>query len=294
MAELMQEYASKKELNLLEGVADTEVSGVRFYRSSTGNKRSPLLYQSGIIILGQGYKNIFLGTTCVTYGPNDYLVVGVPLPLECEAFSDEGKPLLGLVIDIDYHLLMKLVTRLEDQGYVTPCCDKKSKCGLRSVSMEGAMLETCKRLMRALNDDFEAVVIGESILEEICYRVLTSPEGYVLFDLAHQDGQFARVAKALSRVYREYDQPLTVGELAEEANMSVSAFHQAFRNVTFESPLQYLKKIRLDKARELIQVEGKRVSDAARLVGYTSPSQFSREYKRHFNETPKGVIKGVA
>lgn len=72
--------------------------------------------------------------------------------------------------------------------------------------------------------------------------------------------------------------------------MSVSAFHQAFRNVTLESPLQYIKKVRLNKARELIQLEGgRRVNDAARLVGYTSPSQFSREYKRHFNETPRST-----
>jgi AraC-like DNA-binding protein len=60
--------------------------------------------------------------------------------------------------------------------------------------------------------------------------------------------------------------------------------------VTLESPLQYLKKVRLNKAKELIQLEGRRVNDAAHLVGYTSTSQFSREFKRHFNMTPKGVI----
>ena len=68
--------------------------------------------------------------------------------------------------------------------------------------------------------------------------------------------------------------------------MSVSAFHQAFRAVTLESPLQYIKKVRLNKAKELIQIEGKRVSEAALIVGYNSSSQFSREYKRHFNQTP--------
>ncbi|WP_153905797.1 helix-turn-helix transcriptional regulator, partial [Vibrio parahaemolyticus] len=97
------------------------------------------------------------------------------------------------------------------------------------------------------------------------------------------------VAKALNRVHAEYHEQLNVQTLAEEANMSVSAFHQAFRSVTLESPLQYIKKVRLNKARDLIQLEGKRVNDAARLVGYSSPSQFSREYKRHFNETPRST-----
>lgn len=83
---------------------------------------------------------------------------------------------------------------------------------------------------------------------------------------------------------------MTVQGLAAEANMSVSAFHNAFRSVTLESPIQYIKKVRLNKARELIKLEGRRVNDAARLVGYTSTSQFSREYKRHFNETPSGSV----
>ncbi|MGK0272055.1 MAG: AraC-like DNA-binding protein, partial [Cocleimonas sp.] len=113
-------------------------------------------------------------------------------------------------------------------------------------------------------------------------------EGHVLFDLAHHDGQYARVAKVLTRMHQAYSEGLTVQQLAEEANMSVSAFHLAFRKVTLESPLQYLKKVRLNKAKELIQLEGLRVNDAARLVGYSSSSQFSREFKRHFNMTPKG------
>ena len=109
-----------------------------------------------------------------------------------------------------------------------------------------------------------------------------------MFDLAHHDGQYARVAKVLTKMHQNYSEGLTVQHLAEEANMSVSAFHLAFRKVTLESPMQYLKKVRLNKAKELIQLEGLRVSDAARLVGYSSSSQFSREFKRHFNMTPKG------
>ena len=71
--------------------------------------------------------------------------------------------------------------------------------------------------------------------------------------------------------------------------MSVSAFHRAFRQVTLESPVQYVKKVRLVKARDLINYEGKKASEAALLVGYTSPSQFSREFKRHFNQSPSAA-----
>lgn len=289
LAELMQHYVELQSLHQLEGSIQTAIPGVWFYRSSVGNQRRPFIYQSGIIILGQGQKYIHIGNTPVQYGPNDYLVVGVPMPLECEALVEAGKPMLGLSIDIDHSVLLKQVALLEQAGF-TPCQrDKGNRCGLKSVRMADEMLSTCKRLMYALIHGVEAQILGRSLLEEMVYRALTSCEGQVLFELAHHEGHYARVAKALSKVHREYGQPLTVQSLAEEANMSVSAFHQAFRGVTMESPLQYLKKVRLNKAKELIQVEGKRVNDAARQVGYTSPSQFSREYKRHFNETPRGA-----
>ena len=156
--------------------------------------------------------------------------------------------------------------------------------------MADDMLDSCKRLMLALHSDLDTKLLGESLLNEIVYRVLTGTEGHVLFNLAHHDGQYARVAKAMNKMHQSYADGLTVQHLAEEANMSISAFHSAFRKVTLESPLQYLKKVRLNKAKELIQLEGRRVNDAAHSVGYTSTSQFSREFKRHFNMTPKGSV----
>lgn len=286
LGQLMQKYADIHHLNDLEGAVQTELAGVWFYRSSYGNARQPFTYQSGVVILGQGHKNIYIGNESVTYGPNDYLVVGVPMPLECEAIPAKGKPLLGLSVDIDSQLLHNQVNTLESMGFKTQRSLVDSARGLTSVTMQSSMIDVCKRLMIALCDPVELAILGHSLKEEMTYRVLTSRKGHVLFDLAHHEGNYARVAKALSKVHQNYHERLSVEKLAEEASMSVSAFHNAFRKVTLESPIQYIKKVRLNKARELIQLSGKRVNDAARLVGYNSVSQFSREYKRHFNHTP--------
>ncbi len=290
LGELMQSYADHCGFNDLEGIKETAIPGVWFYRSSKGNQRQPFVYQSGIIVLGKGHKNIYIGNQPVHYGPDDYLVVGVPMPLECEAFPENGEPLLGLSIDVDSALLHRLVNELEEAKF-QPCTQTFSDgFGLTSVKMADNMLESCKRLMAALHTELDTKMLGEALLTEIVYRVLTGPEGHVLFNLAHHDSQYARVAKAMNKMHQSYANSLTVQNLAEEANMSVSAFHSAFRKITLESPLQYLKKVRLNKAKELIQLEGKRVNDAAHLVGYTSTSQFSREFKRHFNVTPKGCL----
>ena len=288
LATLLQTYCDQHNLNQFEGVIDTRIPGVSLYRSSTGNTRQPFIYQSGIIVLAQGNKVMHLGSESVPYGPDDYLVVGVPMPLECEAMAKNNAPLLGLSLDVNASTLQSLVSQLEQKGTIRPSLESR-KCGLSAVQMEPLMMDSCIRLARALNSDVESEVLGESILTEVIYRVLTGANGDILFDLAHHDGQYARVAKALSKVHKEYAAPLTVQALANEANMSISGFHQAFRSVTLESPLQYLKKVRLNKAKELIQLEGRRVSDAAQLVGYTSSSQFSREFKRLFNVSPKAA-----
>ncbi|EMK3312759.1 AraC family transcriptional regulator [Vibrio vulnificus] len=289
LAELMQQYVEVKGLETLEGVIETDISGVWFYRSSKGNARQPFVYQSGIIVLGQGHKNIHIGSHPVRYGADDYLVVGVPMPLECEAFADQDRPLLGISVDVPMVLLQQMVQKLEQRGFQNFCAEKEESCGLKSVKMETSMLNACKRLMRGLCDPLETEVLGQSLLEEVVFRALLSQKGYVLFELAHVEGNYSRIAQVLDKVHQDYSQPLTVQDLASKANMSVSAFHSAFRSVTLESPIQYIKKVRLSKARELIKLEGKRVNDAARLVGYNSTSQFSREYKRHFNETPKSA-----
>lgn len=290
LGDLMQSYADRYGFNDLEGIRETAIPNVWFYRSSKGNQRQPFVYQSGIIVMGKGHKHIHIGNQPVHYGPDDYLVVGVPMPLECEAFPEDDAPLLGLTINVDSTLLHRLVNELEAANFQAPDKSNQDGFGLTSVTMADDMLDSCKRLMLALHSDLDTKLLGESLLNEIVYRVLTGTEGHVLFNLAHHDGQYARVAKAMNKMHQSYADGLTVQHLAEEANMSVSAFHSAFRKVTLESPLQYLKKVRLNKAKELIQLEGRRVNDAAHSVGYTSTSQFSREFKRHFNMTPKGCV----
>ena len=287
LANAMQRYVEQMGLQNLEGAAVTRLPGVRFFRSTQGNSRQPLTYQSGLLIMGQGHKIIHLGEQQVAYGPDSYLVVGVPLPLECEAHCSPEEPILGLAVDVDAQSLHQLVERLfPPEAPMEPC--RSIECGLSSVSLCPPLLSACERLLSTLAIEAEATILGPGILQEILYRVLTGPNGYVLLELARHDGHYARIARVLGRIHRDYASPLTVEGLATEAHMSVSSFHRAFRQVTLVSPLQYMKQIRLNRARELIQREGRGIAEAAALVGYNSPSQFSREYKRHFQHTPRG------
>src|SRR5262249_41424619 len=111
--------------------------------------------------------------------------------------------------------------------------------------------------------------------------------------LASRDEHFTRIARVLTHIHTEYAKPLSAEDMARHARMSVSAFHHYFKRVTASSPLQYLKRIRLDHARMLMAHDGYNASTAARAVGYESASQFSREFKRLFGVTPVEEVEST-
>lgn len=289
IAEAMSAFAEKNNLLDLQGNSLTSLPGVRFFRASNSSSRQPFIYQSGIIIVGQGRKVIHFAEHHIEYGAGDYLVVGVPMPLECEAFADDGLPILGLSIDVPQQLLHQLVNQMRKQDL----CDPAHKCaqqrGVQLAKMDPNLELASLRLLEVLSDPIEVAILGADIIKEIVYRVLRGPQGLTLFGVAQHDGNYARIAQALATLHADYANTITVEQLAEDVNMSVSSFHRAFRQVTYESPLQYLKKVRLNKAKELIIARGSRANEAAHLVGYASASQFSREFKRHFKQSPSEV-----
>ncbi|MBB1325307.1 AraC family transcriptional regulator [Pseudoalteromonas sp. SR45-1] len=290
IANMLQQYAEHNQLLSFEGTMETVIPGVYFHRATKSSPRQPLIYNSGIIIVGQGHKIIHFPEHQIKYGAGDYLVLGVPVPLECEAFTDNDLPVMGIAIDINPAMLHKLVNQIMQHKPLSASSSSAQIGAVQSATLDTAMELVTHRLLTVLNNPIEADIFGEDIVKELVYRVLCGPQGHTLIGLAMHDGHYARIARTLSTMHSSYANQITVEGLAEDVNMSVSSFHRAFRQVTFESPLQYLKKVRLAKAKELITTSGSKANEAALKVGYTSPSQFSREFKRHFNKTPSEVL----
>ncbi|MCT7655343.1 AraC family transcriptional regulator [Oceanimonas sp. NS1] len=134
-----------------------------------------------------------------------------------------------------------------------------------------------------------ASALGEGALREILYLILTGEHASPLFDLARHNTQLARMERVLKHMHEHYQESQEVDQLAVLAGMSTSSFHRHFRQATGSPPLQYLKKLRLTRARELLQDKDVKVKQAAAEVGYESPTQFSREFKRYFGVPRKAV-----
>lgn len=270
------------------GFSPTLLSGVEFMRAVEPTPRLPVVYTPRIVVVAQGSKRAWLGDQEFVYDPDHLLVLSVPLPFECETTASEDEPLLGLSVGVDPVLVGELLLEMGDTSHDDPTSYVSSTVINREV-MAAAL-----RLAEALASPMDSRILGPPIVREIVYRVLTGEQGEVLRLLTSQPGRHGQIARVLRRIHTDYAGDLDVASLAREANMGVSTFHHAFREATATTPLQYVKRIRLHRARALLMTEALNAQDAARRVGYASASQFSREYRRMFGASPASERAAVS
>lgn len=273
------------------GVWESPLPGVRLFKSTQPIPRHPLVYDPGLCVLVQGYKIGTLGDTAFRYDANTYLVTSVTMPFACETFGCPEEPLLGLYIDIDIGQLSELISGLGLQLDRHQASAKTLPRGLGPAALDADMADVIARLLKALRVQTEARLLGPGLVREVLYRALHGAQAPVLHALALHSGPFAKIARVLTLMQQHYADKLEVEQLADQVHMSASAFHRAFKEVTAESPMQYLKKIRLTKARDLMVRERLKAYLAADRVGYESPSQFSREFKRYFGQSPAELAR---
>lgn len=275
MISLMQKLAPN------EGYTQTTLDSVRLMRSDRPLGRTPVLYEPSIVIVCQGRKLGFLGSDVYVYDAQHYLVLSVPLPFSTETQASPDEPMLALSIRLDLLELSELILQIGETGQ-----PEDTPNGMVSTELDDVLAGATVRLLEALTVSRDARILGPGLVREICYRVLTGAQGGAMRAALAHHGRFGRVAKALKRIHADYALPLSVTRLAEEAGMSVPAFHANFRTVTQTSPIQYIKSTRLHQARLMMIRDGVTAAAAAGRVGYESTSQFSREFKRLFGRTP--------
>jgi transcriptional regulator GlxA family with amidase domain len=119
---------------------------------------------------------------------------------------------------------------------------------------------------------------------------LSGPEGEDFRLLGTAESPHNQIARAVSWLREHYREMFSLAELAAQVNMSQPSLCRHFSRITGTSPLQFQKKLRLYEAQRLMLTENKSAETAAYGVGYDSPTQFSREYKRQFGEPPRRDI----
>ena len=271
-----------------EGYTQSALDTVRLMRSDRPLGRTPVLYEPSIVIVCQGRKLGFLGNEVYVYDAQHYLVLSVPLPFSTETQASPDEPMLAVSIRLDLLELSELIAHI-GAARQHP---EAAPAGIVSTPLDDKLAGATIQL-EALTEPLDAQVLGPAIVREICYRVLAGEQGAAMRAALAHHGRFGRVARALKRIHTEYAEPLNVARLAEEAGMSVPAFHANFRTVTQTSPIQYIKSTRLHQARLMMIRDGVTAAAAAGRVGYESASQFSREFKRLFGRTPVEEVRDM-
>lgn len=280
---------SLKRLAPTEGFTLTPLEEVKLMRWNKPVPRSPVLYEPSIVVICSGKKIGYLGQAVFHYNPQHFLVLSVPMPFESETIASEDEPLLGISIRINIAILSELILML-DQGSKSP--DVGSH-GMVSTPLDAKLSNAVLRLLQSLDSVHDTDILGHAILREIHYRVLTSDQGEAIRTLLSQQNHLGKISKALRRIHSDFAEDLSVSKLAAEIGMSVATFHASFKAVTATSPMQYLKTTRLHKARLLMIQDQSSAALASSKVGYESPSQFSREFKRLFGRTPMEDIAAM-
>ncbi|MCU6154371.1 AraC family transcriptional regulator [Enterobacter hormaechei] len=282
MIEMMKILAVREGYNL------TAMSGVRILRSDRPLARIPVLYDPGIVIVCQGSKRGYFGQQTYLYDEQHYLAVSVPVPFVMETEASAEHPLLAIYIHLDFQLAAELVLQIEQHDARHPPAAPQS---MVSSPMDNAVKTALLRLLEVLNSPLEAAILGPSRMRELYFRVLTGTQGNAMRAALTLQGQFGKIGKVLQHIHATYAESLTLNQLATKAGMSVPTFHSHFKAITKMPPMQYVKSVRLHQARMLMVRQQITAAAASYAVGYESPSQFNREFKRLFGLPPAEEIK---
>ena len=287
----------EKQLNELRALAahaenrrtETGIPRVAMVQGVIPEHELAAVYEPMINLILQGSKSMTVGGETLHYDPATYFVMSVDLPAAGVVRpAVSGAPYLAVSLTLNASILANLMSDLPNSTG-----ESVQERGFSVAAVTPELLDAWVRMLRLMQHPAEIPALAPAYEREILYRVLQGPMDWMLRDIATPDTALARVNRVIQRIRQNYAQSLRIEELAEDAAMSVSAFHRHFKAVTTLSPLQYQKQIRLLRARTRLIATGSSVTAVAHEVGYESPTQFSREYARAFGQPPAKDIARI-
>lgn len=240
---------------------------------------------TGFALIVQGAKQLTLGEQIIDYGPGEYLVTSVDLPVVGRFTSaSPDEPALGFGMTLAPQAIAELLLAPGAAAVRSP--SSRAAPALAVDQAPDELLDAVARLLRLLARPRDLPVLGPMVQREILWLLINGPQGDTIRQLGLADSKLTHISRAVQWIRANTAEPLRVDDLAHLASLSVSAFHRSFHTVTGSSPLQFQKRLRLQTARQLLASRTTSVSQVAYDVGYESAAQFSREYRRLFGNPP--------
>ena len=276
-------------LTAVDGAHDTLIPRLGLARTSQAQHPVYAMVEPAFCVLAQGSKRVLLSDEVYLYDSSQYLVVSQNRPVAGQVVdATPESPYLGLRLNFDVKEIAALALEMKLGGAATAGASQR---GIFTGDLSSTLLDPVLRLMRLLDTPEDVPALAPLITREILYRLLKSPDGWRLAQMAVVDGHSQRIAQAISLLSQRFQEPLRVDDLADHVHMSVSSLHHHFKAVTAMTPLQFQKQLRLQESRRIMISEHIDAATAGHRVGYESQSQFNREYSRFFGLPPARDIK---
>jgi len=268
-----------------DGLLDTGVEGVQFFRVTEPVRCAPAVYEPALIAIVSGAKEAILDGTSHVYDNSRYMCCAMSMPVEAGTpTASPDKPLLGVQVSLNPRVMTEVAIEMESAaGAIREPTRGPLPQGFALARWDNDFTEAMLRLVQLVDNPVDAAVLGDGRVREVYYAVLRGDAGPAA---RRAFGVGNEIARVIEHVSSHLDEPVTIDDMAAQVGMSRAVFHRKFKQATTMSPIQFVKAIRLNNA-AMKMAGGMTVNEAATEVGYASPSQFSREFKRLYGQSPK-------
>jgi AraC-like DNA-binding protein len=240
-----------------------------------------VMSEPSVAVVGQGVKRTMLNGVPYDYRAGQYLVVSVDLPVIGQALeASPDEPFAVFSMTLEPTAIAPLLLEAADAPR------PPAFTGLAVSDATPELLDPVVRLLRLLDRPDDLRVLAPGLQREILWRLITGEQGALVRQIGLANSHLAHISRAIRWIREHYNEPVLIADLAELSGMSASSFHRHFRAATSMTPIQFQKQIRLQEARALLMTAPANVAEIGYLVGYESPSQFSREYRKTFGTPP--------
>jgi len=257
---------------------ETSIPGLSLFQTQKAGLIAHPIYQPVLCIVLQGQKTVATQNRTETFAEGHSVIVTSETPVTSHITH---APYLALTLQFDMPLLRDISAALPHP------IPRSTQSLFLNTPIETTILDCATRLFRLTEHPDAIPILHTALLRELYYWILSGPKGAMLQACLTPNSHTARISNAITLIRMNYTTTIPTADLAHAARMSESSFHRHFRAVTSFSPLQYQKRLRLMEAQHLIRNAGYGATEAAFAVGYESPSQFTRDYTRLYNTSPR-------
>ncbi|QKF66514.1 transcriptional regulator, AraC family [Arcobacter venerupis] len=272
-----------------EGLLNTKIPSLHLYSTTTLSEFVSVIFEPSICIALQGSKAVGFGDDMYGYNESKFLLASthVPANVRIEEASEE-KPYLALKITFSLEQIYEVLKELNDTQAKSK---KKPDKGLFFDDMSMDLLNPISRLIKLLDTPQKNIdFLSPFIIKEILYVLLNGNSGDFLKQYVMEGSISSQIVKVITEIRNNFAENLNIKELSKKMSISESSLYTNFKKITTLTPIQFQKKLRLEEAKQMLLNQNIDASQVAFLVGYESPSQFSREYSRMYGLPPKAHI----